>query len=297
MVGSAEYMAPERLRDQPVGPASDLFSLGVTLCFLASGRTPFARGDLTATSFAVAFEPPAIHVPGPLGDVIERLLDKDPAKRPSGAQLADALRPIADGVPRTVQTTLRQPVRPARANRRRTSPAGANRRRKAITGAVAVAVLLTGAGVTVYVAGDDPGSGPPRPAGRTSAGAHAGPRVDAVMPVPGVRGRFWVFSGGEYMVVETGGDPASARRVSGPAPIAQWRKTFGGLERFTDGIDAVLPVPGDEHRFWVFAGDRYLLVHTAGDRSGKGRLHEPRPSPTGPAASAMSPASRAVWMR
>uniref|UniRef100_UPI001C306634 hemopexin repeat-containing protein n=1 Tax=Streptomyces sp. TRM64462 TaxID=2741726 RepID=UPI001C306634 len=101
--------------------------------------------------------------------------------------------------------------------------------------------------------------------------------VDAVMPVPGVRGRFWVFSGSRYMVVETGADPASARRVSGPAPIAQWRKTFGGLDRFTNKIDAVLPDPRDDHRFWVFSGDQYLLVHTAGDRSGKGRLQEPRP--------------------
>ncbi|WP_443075850.1 protein kinase domain-containing protein [Streptomyces sp. TRM 70351] len=114
MVGSAEYMAPERLRDQPAGPASDLFSLGVTLCFLASGQTPFARGDLTATAFAVAFEPPSAHVPGPLGDVIEQLLDKDPAMRPSGAHLADALRAIVDGAPRAAQATLRQPVPPAR---------------------------------------------------------------------------------------------------------------------------------------------------------------------------------------
>ncbi|MGW0719669.1 protein kinase domain-containing protein [Streptomyces sp. NPDC002778] len=269
VVGSAEYMAPERLRDQPTGPASDLFSLGVTLCFLASGQTPFARGDLTATSFAVAFEPPSVHVRGPLGDVIEQLLDKDPAKRPSSAQLKDALQSIADGVPRTVRATLRQPVQPPRANRRRT----------AITGVIAVVVLLAGAGVITAVAGDDSGSGSgsPHPTGQTSTGAHALSRVDAVMPVPGAQGRFWVFSGSEYMLVEMGADPASARRVSGPAPIAQWRKTFGGLDRFTNKIDAVLPVPGDDHRFWVFSGDQYLLAHTAGDRSGKGRLQEPRP--------------------
>ncbi|MFE1034537.1 protein kinase [Streptomyces sp. NPDC058807] len=277
VVGSAEYMAPERLRDQPAGPASDLFSLGVTMCFLATGQSPFARGDLTATSFAVAFEPPSVHVRGPLGDIVEQLLDKDPAKRPSSAQLAEALRSVADGVPRTVQATLRQPVRPPRANRRRTAAAGANRRRKAITGAIAVAVLLVGAGVTASVVGDDSGPGSPEQTGRTSTGTHAVSRVDAVMPVPGVQGRFWVFAGSEYMVVEVGASPASARRVSGPSPIAQWRKTFGGLERFTGKIDAVLPVPGDAHRFWVFSGDQYLLVHVAGDRSGKGRLQEPRP--------------------
>src|SRR5262249_54857266 len=43
LLGSVEYMAPERLLGEPSGPASDLFSLGVTLCVLASGRSPFAR--------------------------------------------------------------------------------------------------------------------------------------------------------------------------------------------------------------------------------------------------------------
>ncbi|MFC9970946.1 serine/threonine-protein kinase [Spirillospora sp. NPDC127200] len=265
VVGSVEYMAPERLRDQPAGPASDLFSLGATLCFLASGQTPFARGDLTATSFAVAFEPPSVPVPGPLGDVIERLLDKDPVQRPSGAQLAEALQSVVDGVPRTLKATMRQPVQPARANRRRT----------AVTGVIAVVALLAGAGVTAFVARD--GSGPPEQPGTASTGAHAVSGVDAVMPVPGARGRFWVFSGSQYMIVEVGADPAAARRVSGPSPIAQWRKTFGGLDRFTRGIDAVLPVPGDGRRFWVFSGDQYLLVHIAGDRSGRGRLQGPHP--------------------
>lgn len=235
VIGSAEYMAPERLHDQPVGPASDLFSLGVTLCFLATGQTPFARRDLAATTFAVAFDPPFVHVPGPLGDVIAQLLDKEPARRPSGARLAEAL------------------------------------------GSIAAVVLVAGAVVTAYVFGDDPDPESQNQTAQTAADASADSPVDAVMPVPGERGRFWVFSGSEYMVVEVGADPASSRRVSGPAPIEQWRLTFGGLDRFTNKIDAVLPDPGDEHRFWVFSGDQYLLVHTAGDRSGKGRLQEPRP--------------------
>ncbi|MFV0131962.1 protein kinase domain-containing protein [Streptomyces sp. HMX87] len=273
VVGSAEYMAPERLRNHPAGPASDLFSLGVTLCFTATGQTPFARGNITATLHAVAFEPPSLHVRGPLGDVIEQLLAKDPAERPSGEQLAHALQSMVDGVPRPARATLRQPVQPARANRRRT----------AIAAAIAVVALVSGAGVVASVASDDSGaaapagSGSSKPTEPTSTDAHAVSHVDAVMPVPGVRGRFWVFSGSEYVMVELGGDPSSARRVSGPSPIAQWRKTFGGLDRFTNKIDAVLPVPGDDHRFWVFSGDQYLLVHIAGDRSGKGRLQEPRP--------------------
>lgn len=273
VIGSAEYMAPERLRDQPVGPASDLFSLGVTLCFLATGQTPFARADLAATTFAVAYEPPSVHVPGPLGDVIEQLLDKEPARRPSGDRLAEALRSLVDGAPRTLQATLRQPVLPAQAGQ----PARANRRRTALMGATAAVVLLAGAIATAYAVGDDPDPESKNQTAQTAAGVSAGSPVDAVMPVPGERGRFWVFSGSEYMVVEVGADPASSRRVSGPAPIEQWRLTFGGLDRFTSKIDAVLPDPGDDHRFWVFSGDQYLLVHTAGDRSGKGRLHEPRP--------------------
>ncbi|MFI7450103.1 serine/threonine-protein kinase [Nonomuraea sp. NPDC049714] len=56
VVGSFEYIAPERLSGRPVGPPSDLFSLGVTLCVLLSGRSPFARPEIAGVLNAVIWK-------------------------------------------------------------------------------------------------------------------------------------------------------------------------------------------------------------------------------------------------
>ncbi|NYI75964.1 protein kinase domain-containing protein [Nocardioides panzhihuensis] len=174
VIGSAEYMAPERLRDRlSVRPA--ICSPSVSRCVSwRPVRPPFARGDLAATTFAVAYEPPSVHVPGPLGDVIEQLLDKEPAKRPPGARLAEALRSIVDGAPRALQATLRQPGLPAQPGH----PARANRRRTALMGAIAAVVFLAGAVVTAYVVGDDPDPGSKNQTAQTAAGVSAGSPVD-----------------------------------------------------------------------------------------------------------------------
>jgi serine/threonine protein kinase len=82
-IGSAEYMAPERLRgaDEPAG---DLFSLGVTLYHAVEGVSPFHRTTAASTITAVMFDdPPELRHAGDLAPVITALLVKDPANRPS----------------------------------------------------------------------------------------------------------------------------------------------------------------------------------------------------------------------
>jgi eukaryotic-like serine/threonine-protein kinase len=97
LLGSAEYMSPERLNGEEAGPPSDLWSLGVTLCAAAAGKTPFWRAELAARLTAVASEQPTIpDRVGPLRPVIEALLHKDPHRRPSGAEAAAGLRKVAD---------------------------------------------------------------------------------------------------------------------------------------------------------------------------------------------------------
>ncbi|MER5323735.1 serine/threonine-protein kinase [Streptosporangium roseum] len=84
LIGSAEYTAPERLRGSDGLPTGDLFSLGVTLYQAVEGISPFRRDTQGATLAAVLLEEaPAPQRTGPLTQLITRLLDKDPGRRPT----------------------------------------------------------------------------------------------------------------------------------------------------------------------------------------------------------------------
>ncbi|MGW0118183.1 protein kinase domain-containing protein [Streptomyces sp. NPDC003327] len=83
LVGSIDYLAPERVRGGDPGPASDLWSLGATLYTAVQGTSPFRRTSPISTMQAVvAEEPPFPEKAGPLAPVIVALLRKDPDQRP-----------------------------------------------------------------------------------------------------------------------------------------------------------------------------------------------------------------------
>ncbi|MCX5417870.1 serine/threonine-protein kinase [Streptomyces sp. NBC_00059] len=93
VIGSLEYMAPERLNGVSGTPASDLFSLGVTLYRIVEGVSPFLRNTPTATLAAVVMEdPPPLRRAGKLTALIEALLAKDPHARPTLAEARVLLR-------------------------------------------------------------------------------------------------------------------------------------------------------------------------------------------------------------
>ncbi|GAA3823813.1 hypothetical protein GCM10022403_066570 [Streptomyces coacervatus] len=100
LVGSPDYMAPERISGRPQGPPSDVWSLGATLCAALGGRSPFSRDTTLATLHAVLYEEPALPAAaGPLRDVLAALLEKEPSVRPPLQDLEEALRPIAFPAP------------------------------------------------------------------------------------------------------------------------------------------------------------------------------------------------------
>ncbi|WTA06726.1 protein kinase [Streptomyces phaeochromogenes] len=98
LVGSPDYMAPERVSGRPQGPPSDLWSLGATLCAALGGRSPFSRATTLATLHAVLYEEPEIPSgAGELREVLSALLLKDPSVRPGLEELEAILGPVADG--------------------------------------------------------------------------------------------------------------------------------------------------------------------------------------------------------
>jgi outer membrane protein assembly factor BamB len=93
VMGSPPYMSPEQAMGRPAGPASDVFALGATLTFAASGAPPFGDGDAPALLFRVVHMEPALgSVPDRLRAAIAACLAKDPAVRPTLPQLLRACR-------------------------------------------------------------------------------------------------------------------------------------------------------------------------------------------------------------
>ncbi|MFF7071303.1 serine/threonine-protein kinase [Streptomyces pseudovenezuelae] len=98
VVGSVDYLAPERVRGADPGPSADLWALGATLYTAVEGHSPFRRTTPLTTMQAVVDEEPAEpRNAGPLGPVIGALLRKDPARRPDAAEAEQMLAEAAEG--------------------------------------------------------------------------------------------------------------------------------------------------------------------------------------------------------
>ncbi|MQS09364.1 serine/threonine-protein kinase, partial [Streptomyces alkaliphilus] len=98
VVGSPEYLPPERALGRTPGPESDLWSLGVLLHAAVEGVSPFRRDTPLGTLRAIVDEePPPSRRGGPLVPVVEGLLRKEPAERMTGDRAERLLRGIAAG--------------------------------------------------------------------------------------------------------------------------------------------------------------------------------------------------------
>ena len=83
-VGTPAFMAPEQLAGTRVSAAADMWSWAVTMVFAGTGELPFRGESLTATAYAILHSNPHMgRLPEPLGALVYRCLDKDPAGRPS----------------------------------------------------------------------------------------------------------------------------------------------------------------------------------------------------------------------
>jgi serine/threonine protein kinase len=99
VAGSPGFMSPEQAEGHPAGPPSDIFTLGAVLTFAATGEGPFGTGSPTAMLYRVVHSAPALGgMPDQLRFLVERCLEKDPARRPTAEQILaePGLLPAAD---------------------------------------------------------------------------------------------------------------------------------------------------------------------------------------------------------
>ncbi|HVG23547.1 MAG TPA: protein kinase [Thermoanaerobaculia bacterium] len=129
ITGTAPYMSPEQLRGAPIDARSDIFSLGVVLYEMVTGRRPFERTSTVATITAILFEDPdPIDEPGfsAFVPIIRRALAKEPSKRYStAAQLLDALNDIKARPKSSPPRTRSAELEPTERNVARASARGA----------------------------------------------------------------------------------------------------------------------------------------------------------------------------
>src|SRR5579875_2309483 len=88
-MGTPGYLAPEVIEGKESGPACDIHSWAATVAFAATGRPPFGTGPYEGVFYRIVHGQPDLDaLPEPLRPMVMRALSRDPALRPSAAELA-----------------------------------------------------------------------------------------------------------------------------------------------------------------------------------------------------------------
>ncbi|WP_371650643.1 MULTISPECIES: serine/threonine-protein kinase [unclassified Streptomyces] len=247
LVGSLDYLAPERAQGQDPGPASDVWALGATLYAAVEGSSPFRRTSTWSTLSAIVAEPlPEPVRAGALGPVLRELMHKDPARRPDADTAARMLAAVAEGrdpgvpvAPQAPSAPVPQPVAPPREATVRDvlphrpqgfgpvvtqQPAPEPPRRGRARGMVAAgvaAVVLAGAGVTYALVGtgDDDGTR------QQAVGSASGASPSASGAQDGTGG---AWNGGGASAASPGPAGKEGRTSASPGPTHSAKDGKGG---------------------------------------------------------------------
>ncbi|WP_432753227.1 PQQ-binding-like beta-propeller repeat protein [Streptomyces sp. JL2001] len=195
--GTPAFMSPEQAGGQEHTPAGDVFALAGVLLFAAAGHGPFGTGSPADLLYRVRYADPDLGgVPPDLAPLLADCLAKDPAARPTTAELAarlhdghgdfaDHLPPLvlADIARRATDVWLHQPYRlppPADSALTPTAPGSGPSRRRLLTTAGGSVLGVAGAGVGAWAwlssrdGGGGQGGGTPGPTATTTTPAPNG---------------------------------------------------------------------------------------------------------------------------
>ncbi len=103
LLGTLDFSAPEQLQDPTtVGPPADIYSLGVTLFWMLTGKLPYPEGLglMELTDFILKSSPRRLKevrtgLPAEIDDLIGRMLNRNPGHRPGAVEVAELLGPYA----------------------------------------------------------------------------------------------------------------------------------------------------------------------------------------------------------
>lgn len=98
VLGTPAYFAPEQVSGEPVGPAADVYALGLVLLECLTGRREYDGTSLEVAMARLNRQPEIPNsLPGIWRDLLAGMTARDPAARPTAAQAADRLRRISLG--------------------------------------------------------------------------------------------------------------------------------------------------------------------------------------------------------
>ena len=171
LIGTPGYMAPESVRAKGAGAASDVFALGGVIVHALTGTGPFGEGHPSAVLYRITTQEPVLTgVPDSLRGLVTACLTKDPARRPTSAQVlqdlggpissfstADAWLPppaveVIDRIGHQYQEAVRSaPLSESTTHAGGTTPRPRGRRLALLGAGAAALLLLAGAGTLATV--------------------------------------------------------------------------------------------------------------------------------------------------
>ena len=109
-VGTLAYMSPEQVRNEPVDRRTDIWSMGVMLDEMLTGKHPFERGNMSAVLLAILEQPPPVEGVDPaLASIVCRALAKDRTHRYS--ECREFLADVEGCKPAFASAPARRPAR------------------------------------------------------------------------------------------------------------------------------------------------------------------------------------------